>query len=100
MHHTDDSVGLWRASVGHVRVVGVVGEVFFEQRLGPVVQLLPLHTAILEPDFDLAFGEVELAADLPSLLAGDVGVVHEFVLQHHRLVARVRLPLLPLPGLI
>ena len=72
--------------------------VFFEQGFCSVVQLLPLHSSVLEPDFDLTFGEVELTADLPSFLSRDVRVVHEFILQDHGLIAGVRLPFLTLSG--
>ena len=56
--------------------------------------LFAFHSSVLEPDFDLSFRQLQLTGDLPPLLAGDVGRVEELVLQHHRLVARVRLPLL------
>ena len=72
----------------------------FDEDLRAVVQLLPLHAPVLEPDLDLAFGEVQLAGDLPALLSRDVRIADELVLEHHRLVARVRLSLLPLTRLI
>jgi len=69
----------------------------FEQDLGSLVQFLALHAAVLEPDLDLAFAEVQLARDLPALLARDVRIADELVFEHHCLVARVRLPLFALP---
>ena len=51
-------------------------------------------------DLDLSFAEVEFAGDLPALLASDVRVADELVLQNHRLVARVRFPLLALARLV
>ena len=39
-----------------------------------LVVLFALHTPILEPDFDLALRQVEIACQLPSLLFRDVGV--------------------------
>ena len=52
----------------------------------PVVELLPLHPPVLEPDLDLPLGQVEFAGDLPSLLACYVRVADKLVLQDHRLV--------------
>ena len=72
----------------------------FYENFRAIVQLFPFHSTILEPDFNLAFGEVQLARDLPALLASDVGIADELVLQNHRLIASVRLPLLPLPRLL
>lgn len=43
--------------------------------------LLVLHPPILEPYFDLAFGEVQIARQLPALLLGDVRVEEELFLQ-------------------
>lgn len=62
--------------------------------LGPLRQLLALHPPVLEPDLDLALGELQLAGDLPALLAGDVGGVEELVLEDHGLVAGVGFPFL------
>ena len=76
---------------------GRVGGGLFDEDLGPLVELFALHAAVLEPDFDLALAEMQLARDLPALLARDVRVADELVLEHHRLVASVRLPLLALP---
>ena len=76
---------------------GRVGVGLFDEDLGPLVELFALHAAVLEPDFDLALAEMQLARDLPALLARDVRVADELVLEHHRLVASVRLPLLALP---
>jgi len=67
-----------------------------DQNLGPFVQLLPLHAPVLEPYLDLALAQVQLARDLPALLARDVRVADKLVLENHRLVARVRLPLFAL----
>ena len=67
-----------------------------DQHFGPLVQLFALHAPVLEPDFDLTLAEVQLARDLPALLTRDVRVADELVFEHHRLVARVRLPLLAL----
>jgi len=75
---------------------GRVGGGLFDEDLGPLVELFALHAAVLEPDFDLALAEMQLARDLPALLARDVRVADELVLEHHRLVASVRLPLLAL----
>lgn len=84
-------------SAGHrLRRVGLRRNVVLGEHLGTVVQLLPLHSTILEPDLDLTLGEVQLARDLPALLPGDVGVADEFVFEQHRLVSGVWLPLLAL----
>ena len=60
-----------------------------------LVVLLALHPAVLEPDLDLALGEVEVPGQLPPLLLGDVGVEEELLLQLERLELGVGLPLLP-----
>jgi len=62
----------------------------------PLGELLSLHAPVLEPDFDLALGEVKTASDLPAFLTSDVRVADELLFEHHRLVARVRLSLLAL----
>jgi len=80
--------------------LGGVRLLVLDEDLRSFVQLLPLHPAVLEPDLHLAFGEVQLARDLPALLARDVRVADELVFQDHRLVSRVRLPFLPLPRLV
>ena len=60
-----------------------------------LVVLLALHPAVLEPDLDLALGEVEVPGQLPPLLLGDVGVEEELLLELERLELGVGLPLLP-----
>jgi len=64
--------------------------------LGALVEFLAFHPPVLEPDLDLALAEVQPAGDLPALLARDVRVADELLLEDHRLVARVRLALLAL----
>lgn len=94
-----DSGVHWPVTVGlRMRSGGV--HLFLDKRLGALVQFLALHAAVLKPDFNLSLCEMELTADLPAFLTGDIGIIHELVLQDHRLIARVRLPLLPLLGLI
>jgi len=63
---------------------------------GSFVQLLALHSPILEPDFDLSLGEVKPTGDLPALLSRYVRVADELLFEDHRLVARVRLAFLAL----
>ena len=85
------------AVVGHRRGRGRGRvDLVLQQNLGSFVQLLALHSSVLEPDLDLALAEVQLARDLPALLARDVRIPDELVLEYHRLVPRVRLPLLAL----
>ena len=61
----------------------------------PLAVLLVLHAPVLEPDFDLALRQVEIARQLPSFLLGNVGVEQELFLQFQRLELGVGLPLLP-----
>ena len=56
------------------------------------VLALPLHSSVLEPDLDLAFGEAECVRDLDAPTAGQVAVEVELLLELERLVARVGRP--------
>ena len=60
----------------------------------PLAVLLVFHPPVLEPDFDLALGQVEVSRQLPALLFRNVGVEEEFFFQFQRLELGVRLPLL------
>jgi len=84
------------AARDRLRSVGRRQYVVLDEHLGALVELLALHTTVLEPDLDLALGEVQLTRDLPAFLACDVRVADELVLEQHRLVPRVRLALLAL----
>ena len=53
---------------------------------------LPLHPSVLEPDFDLPFGETQSVCDLDTPPAGQVAVEVELLLQLEDLVAGVRRP--------
>lgn len=57
-------------------------------------RLFALHSPILEPNLNLALGEVEVAGQLPALLFRDVGVEEELLLQLQRLELGVGLALL------
>lgn len=56
------------------------------------IVLLPLHPPILEPDFDLAFGQAERVRDLDPPPPCEVPVEVELLFQLERLVAGVRGP--------
>lgn len=56
------------------------------------VLLFPLHASILEPYFDLSFGEVEQVGDFHSPAARQVPAEVEFLLQFQGLVPSVRRP--------
>lgn len=43
--------------------------------------LLPLHSSVLEPDFDLSFGEVEQVRDLNPASTSQVPVEMEFLFE-------------------
>ena len=96
-------IGQWSV-LGHDsrgrRVCGRVRMILLDQALRSLIELLSLHPSVLEPDFDLSLREVQLAGDLPALLTSDVRVVHELVLQNHRLVPRVGFPLFSLARLV
>jgi hypothetical protein len=53
------------------------------------VVLLPLHTAILKPDFDLSLGQDQAMSDLDPSSSRQVPIVVEFLLQLEYLVPRV-----------
>ena len=53
--------------------------------------LFQLHPPVLEPDFDLPFGEAQLVRHLDPSPPGEVMVRVEFLLQLQGLVPRVRL---------
>lgn len=57
-----------------------------------LVLLLPLHPSVLEPDFDLTFGEADSVRYLDAPPPGEVSVKVELFLQLQRLVTGVRLP--------
>ena len=54
-------------------------------RLLPLAVLLILHATVLEPDFDLALRQVEIARQLPAFLFRHVGVEEKLFLQFERL---------------
>lgn len=58
-----------------------------------LVLLLPLHPAILEPDFYLPFGEAKGVCDLDAPSPRQVAVEVELLFQLQGLVPRVRRPL-------
>ena len=57
--------------------------------------LLLLHASVLEPDLDLALGEVERDSELDAPAPRQVAAVVELLLELQRLVARVRLTTAP-----
>ena len=61
----------------------------------PLAVLLVLHTPVLEPDFDLALRQVEVARQLPALLLRNVSVEKKLFFKFQRLELGVGLPLLP-----
>jgi len=69
-----------------------------------LVLLLPLHTAVLEPYFDLSLGETECMCYLDSPPASEISIEVELLFEFESLVAGVRLPtplalkLAPHPG--
>lgn len=73
---------------------GVSGEVL--QAIS--AQLLLFHSPVLEPNFDLAVGEVEHSGELQPFLLVDVNVEEEFPLQLSNLELRIWTPLLPGAG--
>ena len=54
-----------------------------------LLDLLPLHAPVLEPDLDLPLGEVQQVRDLDAPTARQVLVEVELLLQLQSLVARV-----------
>ena len=62
------------------RVAGRIAAVAVA-RLLPLAVLLILHATVLEPDFDLALRQVEIARQLPAFLFRDVGVEEKLFLQ-------------------
>lgn len=52
---------------------------------------LELHPAILKPDLDLSFGQLQQFGNLDSSSTGQVAVRMELLLELQRLVSRVRL---------
>lgn len=57
----------------------------------PLLLLLRLHPPVLEPDLDLAVGEVRLQSELLALLLAHVARLLELLLEHRRLVSLIRL---------
>ena len=51
---------------------------------------LPFHPSVLEPDFDLPFGEVQSVRDFNTTTAGQISIEVEFFLQLERLVTCIR----------
>jgi len=67
----------------------------------PLTVFLVLHPTILKPDLDLAFGEIQISRELPSLLLRHVGVEEKLFLELEGLKFRVGLAFLShrhLPG--
>lgn len=60
-----------------------------------LVDFLHFHPAVLEPDLDLPFGEVEQSGHLVPAVPGEVHVEQKLFLQFQRLVFRIRAALLP-----
>jgi len=60
--------------------------------VGQTVLAFPLHSTILEPDFDLTLGEAEGVRDLDAPAPGQVPVEVELLLKLERLIARVGCP--------
>lgn len=56
------------------------------------VVLLPLHTTVLEPDFDLTLGQAKRVGDLDTSPPGQVAIEVEFLFQLQGLVASIRGP--------
>ena len=55
------------------------------------VLLFPLHAPVLEPNFDLAFGQTQGMGYLYASSSGQVAVEVEFLLELQRLVSSIRL---------
>lgn len=55
------------------------------------VLLFPLHSPILEPNFDLPLGETQCMRDLDTPPPGQISVEVELLLQLQRLVTCIRL---------
>lgn len=62
-------------------------------RVRQLVILLPFHTAVLEPDFDLPLGQDQGMSDLDPSSSRQISIVVKFLLQLEYLVPRVRGPL-------
>lgn len=60
----------------------------------PLGVFFVFHPPVLEPNFHLAFREVQISRQFPPFLFGDVGVEEEFFLEFQRLEFRVGLALL------
>lgn len=80
--------------VGSRSQEGVSGEVL--QTIS--AQLLLFHSPVLEPDFDLAVGEVQHSRELQPFLLVNVNVKEEFPFQLADLELGVWTPLLPGTG--
>jgi len=59
-------------------------------RMRHVVFLLPLHSPVLEPDFDLSLAKVQHVGDLDASTSRQVAVEMELLLELEGLVAGVR----------
>lgn len=57
-----------------------------------LVLFLPLHATILEPDFDLPFGQAESVGYFYASSSRQVPIEVKFLLQLQRLVSCIRLP--------
>lgn len=89
----DDVMRMWMVSdVVTVVVLVVSGGVVVVLLLGrlSLAVLLVLHTPILEPDFHLTFGKIEVPSKFPALLLRNVSVEQELFFQFERLEFRVR----------
>lgn len=53
---------------------------------------LPLHSSVLEPDFDLSFREAQHIRDLNSPASCEIAIKVKLLFQLQGLEARVRLP--------
>lgn len=58
-------------------------------RVRQLVILLPLHTPVLKPDFDLPLGQDQGMSDLDASSSRQVSIVVEFLLQLEYLMPRV-----------
>jgi hypothetical protein len=77
--------------VGLLRPWGRIIDAIRPVKFG-LVFLLPLHTAVLEPDLDLTFGEAQRMSNFDSSPPCEVSIEMELLLQLQGLVPGIRLP--------